>query len=46
MKEPDLTLGKPNITKHDIREVLIQTSEPSYTKVESEMFVDILDSKN
>ena len=44
MKEPNGLLGKSNITKRDMREVVMQTAEPYFTQKATEQMVKILNS--
>ena len=44
MKEPISLLGQSNLTKHKIREVVMQTAEPASTREATELMVKILDS--
>ena len=44
MKEPRNLLGQTDLTKREMREVVIQTVEPAYTREATEMMVKIIDS--
>ena len=37
-------LGQSDLTKREMREVLMQTAEPAYTQVATEIMVKILDN--
>ena len=44
MKEPRSFIGKSNLTKCKMREVVMQTSEPASTQEDTKRMVSILDS--
>ena len=44
MKEPSSQLRKPNLSKHNMRKVVLHTAEPDFTKEATNMLVKILDS--
>ena len=44
MKDPRSFLGKSNLTKRDMREVVMQTAEPASTREANEGMVKTLDS--
>ena len=44
MKNPVNLLGQPDLTKHEIQEVVIQTTEPASTREDTYILVKIPDS--
>ena len=44
MKNPVNLLGQPDLTKHEIQEVVIQTAEPASTREDTYILVKIPDS--
>ena len=44
MKEPSGLLGKSDLNKREMREVVMQTAEPSSTREATDILVKVLDS--
>ena len=44
MKEPSSLLGQSDLTKREMREVVMQTSEPASTREATEQMVNIIDN--
>ena len=44
MKEPGIFLGKPDLTKCKMKEVVMQTSQPASTKEYNELFKKLINS--
>ena len=44
MKDPSSLISKPDLTKHEMREVVIQNVEPASTREVTEQIVKIINS--
>ena len=44
MKDSGNFIGKPDLNKHEMWEVFIQTEEPDSNRADTDIFVKILDS--